>query len=169
MLVRATSESIEPLCPSSESSGTSARLVPNTGQDGLLLHENLFYIPHDDELRVETMQTHYDNLIADHYGVAKTLKLLTRNYYFPNMHSYMSRNMLRHAIYVHAASRQGTSSTTSLHHSLFHQAHERTYPAILSSISQYLMSTYLSTDLPRCVMLYLATRPPRLPNSPRCF
>ena len=131
-------------------------------QYGLLLHDNLVYIPHDDELLVEMIQTHHDNLVANHYSGEDP------EITFP-ICIHMSRNMLRHAIYVHAASRQGTSSTGSLHHSLFHQVHERTYPAILSSISQYLMSTYLSTDLPRCVMLYLATRPPRLLNSPRCF
>src|SRR5436190_1267942 len=29
--------------------------------DGLLLHDNLVYVPHDDALRVELMQTHHDN------------------------------------------------------------------------------------------------------------
>ena len=53
-----------------------------------LLHDNLVYVPHDDAhdaLHVELMQTHHDDPLADHYGVAKTLELLSCNYYFPDV------------------------------------------------------------------------------------
>ena len=55
-------------------------------QDGLLLHDNLVYVPHDDALCVELMRTHHDDPLAGHYGVAKTFELLSRNYYFPGMY-----------------------------------------------------------------------------------
>jgi len=48
-------------------------------------------VPHDDALRVELMQTHHDDPLAGHYGVDKTLELLTRNYYFPGIHSYVKK------------------------------------------------------------------------------
>src|SRR5215471_4800150 len=65
--------------------------APWSWQDELLLHDNLIYVPHDDALRVELMQTHHDDPLAGHYGVAKTLELLMRNYYFPKMHKYVKK------------------------------------------------------------------------------
>ena len=65
--------------------------APWSWQDDLLLHDNLVYVPHDDALRVELMQTHHDDSLAGHYGVAKTLELLTRNYYFPGIQSYVRK------------------------------------------------------------------------------
>jgi len=64
---------------------------PWSWQDGLLLHDNLVYVPHDDALRVELMQTHHDDPLAGHYGTAKTLELLLRNYYFPGIHAYVKK------------------------------------------------------------------------------
>ena len=64
---------------------------PWSWQDGLLLHDNLIYVPHDDALRVELMRTHHDDPLAGHYGVAKTFELLSRNYYFPGMHAYVKK------------------------------------------------------------------------------
>jgi RNase H-like domain found in reverse transcriptase/Integrase zinc binding domain len=64
---------------------------PWSWQDGLLLHDGLVYVPHDDALRVELMQMHHNDPLAGHYGVAKTLELLLRNYYFPNMPSYVKK------------------------------------------------------------------------------
>ena len=64
---------------------------PWSWQDGLLLHDDLVYVPHDDALRVELMQTHHDDPMAGHYGVAKTLELLLRNYYFPGIHAYVKK------------------------------------------------------------------------------
>ena len=64
---------------------------PWSWQDGLLLHDNLVYVPHDDALRVDLMKMHHDDPLAGHYGVAKTFELLSRNYYFPQMHSYVKK------------------------------------------------------------------------------
>jgi RNase H-like domain found in reverse transcriptase/Reverse transcriptase (RNA-dependent DNA polymerase)/Integrase zinc binding domain/Chromo (CHRromatin Organisation MOdifier) domain/Integrase core domain len=62
---------------------------PWSWQDGLLLHDNLVYIPHDDAVRVELVSQHHDAPLAGHYGETKTLELLSRNYYFPGMQSYV--------------------------------------------------------------------------------
>src|SRR5271169_6183665 len=76
------------------------------------------------------------------------------------------------AIYVHAASHQGISSTASLLLSQFPTAHGRAYLAILLLISQSLMGTirfsYSSIGSRRCVTSYHATRQPRLQSSPSC-
>ena len=65
--------------------------TPWSWQDGLLLHDNLIYIPHDDALHVELMKIHHDDPLAGHYGVAKTFELLSRNYYFPDMYEYVKK------------------------------------------------------------------------------
>ena len=64
---------------------------PWSWQDGLLLHDNLVYVPHDDVLRVDLMKMHHDNPLAGHYSVTKTFELLSRNYYSPQMHSYIKK------------------------------------------------------------------------------
>jgi hypothetical protein len=63
---------------------------PWSWQDGLLLHDNL-YVPHDDALRVELMQMHHDDPLVGHCGVTKTLELLLRNYYFPDIDAYVKK------------------------------------------------------------------------------
>ena len=62
---------------------------PWSWQDDLLLHDNLVYIP--DDLRIELMQMHHDDPLAGHYDVAKTIELLLRNYYFPDIHTYIKK------------------------------------------------------------------------------
>ena len=69
--------------------------TPWSWQDGLLLHDNLIYIlashhgdSHDD-LRLELVSQHYNTPLAEHFGVSKTLELLSRNYYFSGMKSYV--------------------------------------------------------------------------------
>ena len=64
---------------------------PWSWQDGLLLHDNLVYVPQDTALRLEIMQMHHDDPIAGHYGVAKTQELVLRNYYFPGLHAFTKR------------------------------------------------------------------------------
>jgi len=64
---------------------------PWSWKDGLLLHGSLVYVLHDDALRVELMQMHHDDTLAGHYGEAKTLELVLRNYYFPEIRSYVKK------------------------------------------------------------------------------
>ena len=59
--------------------------------DGLLLYNNLIYVPEDDVLRLELMRMHHDDPLAGHYGIAKTLELLSRNYDFPGMAAYVKK------------------------------------------------------------------------------
>jgi hypothetical protein len=62
-----------------------------TWDDGLLLYNNLIYIPEDEALRLEILRMHHDDAMAGHYGAAKMLELLSRNYYFPGMSAYVKK------------------------------------------------------------------------------
>ena len=59
--------------------------------DGLLLRDNIIYVPNDDALRLEIMRMHHDDTLAGHYGNAKTYELLARNYWFPGMTGYVKK------------------------------------------------------------------------------
>ena len=54
---------------------------------GLLLHYCLVYVP--EPLRMSVLQQHHDALLAGHPGVLKTLELLTRNYWFLGIRSFV--------------------------------------------------------------------------------
>src|SRR5271169_3060821 len=62
---------------------------PWSWQDGLLLHDNLIYVPHDDVVCIALMEEHHDAPLAGHFGVDKTLELVSRNYWFPQMRAYI--------------------------------------------------------------------------------
>ena len=51
-------------------------------EEGLVLKEGRVYVPKDEKLRVEIIWLHHDMLIAGHGGQWKTVKLVTRNYWW---------------------------------------------------------------------------------------
>ena len=51
-------------------------------RDGLLLRSNLVYVP-EGPCRVRVISECHDNLLAGHFGVAKTLELISRTYWWP--------------------------------------------------------------------------------------
>ena len=59
----------------------------STNSTGLLLHHGLVYVP--EPLRMSVLQQHHDAPLAGHPGVSKTLELLTRNYWFPGIKSFV--------------------------------------------------------------------------------
>jgi len=72
----------------------SLPMVPSTPwawQNDLLLHDGLIYVAQNDSLRLQLLQQHHDSPLAGHFGIAKTVELLSRNYYFPGMQSYVKR------------------------------------------------------------------------------
>jgi hypothetical protein len=60
-------------------------------KDGLLTYEGLIWIPNDDQLRLKLLHDHHDALVAGHPGRARTLELLSRNYYWPQQCQYVNR------------------------------------------------------------------------------
>jgi hypothetical protein len=61
---------------------------------GILLYRSLIYVPDHDELKLWLLQEHNDKPSAGHPGRAKTLELLSRNYYWPTMRKYVDQYVL---------------------------------------------------------------------------
>jgi hypothetical protein len=57
--------------------------------DGLLMFHGKIYVPKDRELRHCIIEQHHDMRIAGHAGRFKTLELVSRNYWWPQMSRYI--------------------------------------------------------------------------------
>jgi transposase InsO family protein len=58
--------------------------------DGLLMFRGKIYVPKDRELRCCIIKQHHNTRIARHAGHFKTLELISRNYWWPQMSRYIS-------------------------------------------------------------------------------
>lgn len=60
---------------------------------GLLLFNNLIYIPRDKSVQHQILRLHHDHPLAGHFGEDKTFNLLSRTFYLPNLrqvtHNYV--------------------------------------------------------------------------------
>lgn len=62
--------------------GSTPFLCPWTeGDHGLLLYNNRIYVP--EALRAEVIERNHDDPLAGHFGVQKTLELISRRYHWP--------------------------------------------------------------------------------------
>ena len=59
-------------------------------ENDLLLFRGKVYVPHDNTLRKDLVQLHHDAPPAGHPGRAKTLELLSRNYWWPGMTKFVN-------------------------------------------------------------------------------
>jgi hypothetical protein len=57
--------------------------------DGLLMFRGKIYVPNDRDLRRRIVKQHHDTRIAGHAGHFKTLELVSRNYWWPQMSRYI--------------------------------------------------------------------------------
>jgi hypothetical protein len=57
--------------------------------DGLLMFRGKIYVPKDRDLRHCIVEQHHDTCIAGHAGCFKTLELVSRNYWWPQMSCYI--------------------------------------------------------------------------------
>jgi hypothetical protein len=57
--------------------------------DGLLMFNSKIYVPNDRELRHHIIEQHHNTHIARHAGHFKTLELIARNYWWPQMSCYI--------------------------------------------------------------------------------
>jgi hypothetical protein len=57
--------------------------------DGLLMFRGKIYVPKDRELRHHIVEQHHDTRITRHAGRFKTLELVSRNYWWPQMSCYI--------------------------------------------------------------------------------
>ena len=60
-------------------------------ENGLVLYQNLIYVPDDPKIKLQIMKKYHDSHIAGHFGQAKTLELITRNYFWPRIRSYVNK------------------------------------------------------------------------------
>jgi hypothetical protein len=58
-------------------------------EQGLVLHHGLCYVPDDENIKLDILQEHHDAKTAGHSGEAKTLELISRNYYWPGMRRFI--------------------------------------------------------------------------------
>jgi hypothetical protein len=57
--------------------------------DGLLMFRGKIYVPNNRDLRRRIVKQHHDTRIAGHAGCFKTLALVSRNYWWPQMSRYI--------------------------------------------------------------------------------
>jgi hypothetical protein len=57
--------------------------------DGLLMLHGKIYVPNDKDLQCRIIEQHHDTRIAGHAGRFKTLELVARNYWWPQMSHYI--------------------------------------------------------------------------------
>jgi len=58
-------------------------------QDKLLFRHGLLYIP-DSPYRLDIVKTRHDSLSAGHFGIRKTLELVTRDYWWPMLEQFVT-------------------------------------------------------------------------------
>src|SRR5215475_11985905 len=59
--------------------------------DGLLYFRDRLYVPNDPELRRRIVEQHHDSKLAGHPGRWKTLELVSRSYWWPQMSRYIGQ------------------------------------------------------------------------------
>lgn len=60
-------------------------------EQGLILFRGKVYVPNSVELRRKIVKLHHDSMIAGHPGRFKTHKLVSRNYWWPNMTKFITQ------------------------------------------------------------------------------
>ena len=59
-------------------------------EGGLLYYKKRLYIPDNNELRLEVAIDSHDSRVAGHFGQEKTLELMTRNFYWPELDKWIN-------------------------------------------------------------------------------
>jgi hypothetical protein len=60
-------------------------------ENGLLFFRDRIYVPRDPELRRHIVEQHHDSRLTGHPGRWKTLELVSRNYWWPNMSQFIGQ------------------------------------------------------------------------------
>ena len=61
-----------------------------TFSDKLLYYQDLIWLP-TEELQLEVFHSHHSSPVAGHFGLAKTVELISRNYYWPKLRKTIAR------------------------------------------------------------------------------
>jgi hypothetical protein len=73
-----------------DKSSSTVKSAEWSESDGLLMFCGKIYVPNDRDLRRRIVEQHHDMHIAGPAGHFKTLKLVSRNYWWPQMSRYIS-------------------------------------------------------------------------------
>ena len=71
--------------------GRSLRAAEWAVEDGLIYFRGKVYVPRDSDLRRRIVEQHHDSAAAGHPGRFKTLELVSRNYWWPQMSRYIGQ------------------------------------------------------------------------------
>ena len=63
-------------------------------EDGLVLYKKRIYIPDSNDLKLTVTRQCHDAKVAGQFGSDKTMELITRNYYWPDLEKWV-RNYVR--------------------------------------------------------------------------
>src|SRR5512140_669450 len=63
-------------------------------EDELVYFRRRVWVPEDNGLKIKIARSYHDHKVAGHFGREKTLELIKRNYYWPNMEAWI-RNYVR--------------------------------------------------------------------------
>jgi len=72
-----------------KSSTRSLRSAEWSEHDGLLYYRGCIYVPNTSDLRCRIVSLCHDTKVAGHLGRFKTLELISRSYWWPNMSRYI--------------------------------------------------------------------------------
>ena len=61
-----------------------------TLEDGVLYYRHRLWVPDANGLRLEVAQNDHDSKVAGHFGIDKTVELIKRNYFWPDMDKWIS-------------------------------------------------------------------------------
>jgi len=59
-------------------------------KDGILYFKNRLYIPNNDELKTEIAKGCHDSQVAGHFGMEKTIEIVTRDFYWDKLTNWMN-------------------------------------------------------------------------------
>ncbi len=76
----------DPICAAILQEPERHRYRTFTVRDGVIYKEKQIYIPNDKHIKTQLLTEAHDVPVSGHVGVTKTIDLLTRTYYWPNMH-----------------------------------------------------------------------------------
>ena len=71
----------------------SVRMAEWSESNGLLHFHGKIYVPDGKDLRRQIVSQHHDTRVVGHAGRWKTLELVSRNYWWPQMSHYISQYM----------------------------------------------------------------------------
>ena len=66
------------------------KLHDYTMVDGVVLFRGLIYVPNDTSIKLTILKSYHDSPTAGHFGQGKTLELVSREFYWPQIRGYVN-------------------------------------------------------------------------------